>query len=838
MPETVEACWTNAGTTAGDMGASFFQGQPVQGNDAEQQALANGSNHFQQVTPPTDTPQHPRALFQAGGSGIPTGAGQNPPVVQNNGQMAPAAVQKVAVGAVEAALEGEILACDREAELGYYLWQKNAGSSNRDEFKNEALFKDCILCFGFVQKGYPILKVVHGVTVYYGNDAPELKKKLLGRVGEWTTDTTPYLVELPVQKAWNWVKVKYSEDIEAWKNFETASVQNRLNLFRHAEGTMVEHEVPYMFVLPPKFALWAIKKERTCLEAYMYLVQMEQDPNSGILPEHTELLKKALLAGGQSNNGGTGSQGNALQENATAVMSVNEGFLKWSKNNMTAYLGQAPMPQVVLQTPAPYEADMRACVSEMKQLSAEARSSLREKPVAKEKEKGKLLDEHQMAALKGFAMTTDWRLLPSLYVVLKDVTDNIDARNKILRGMFAWAKEKGIEIDRSVALTEDLVKNIKAIRPNPFDTLGTSRTTDNIVSNMTCLPKSAAELEKMRIGESAAGSTEANRTYKEREKQLKGESRRPPSNYYELKLNVATTCALVAVCYGEINDMYKNLEYIYSLLCSTGVSLYKTSFTPLMCRQITWAIYDDMRYYFSCRLMPEDFLQRKIEWPESNLPAIFSNISYVQPVLRPGFPPSWEEESPINVGQMGAYQQQTRLPPAPPAQLGPRGRGGGGGSPPAPPPPPPPGPSPFVCPQVGDKYSHLHPKIKTAMSKYHAVVKRHGIQWILQKAGIRLSQLPTLEGVSDAAGRSLLCWNNITGVCFHGANCKFAPLGHVPGDRLPEAFVDHALRLLQPGIDEVTKEAEAKVGTADNKRPYSAVSSWGHYGPAEKTQRR
>ena len=75
--------------------------------------------------------------------------------------------------------------------------------------------------------------------MYYGNDAPELKKKLLGRVGEWTTDTTPYLVELPVQKAWNWVKVKYSEDIEAWKNFETASVQNRLNLFRHAEGTMV-----------------------------------------------------------------------------------------------------------------------------------------------------------------------------------------------------------------------------------------------------------------------------------------------------------------------------------------------------------------------------------------------------------------------------------------------------------------------------------------------------------------------------------------------------------------------------------------------------------------------
>ena len=63
------------------------------------------------------------------------------------------------------------------------------------------------------------------------------------------------------------------------------------------------------------------------------------------------------------------------------------------------------------------------------------------------------------------------------------------------------------------------------------------------------LSGSAAEMEKMFIKESMAVTTEANRTrtQKKREKQLKGKSRLPPSNYFELKLNITTTCTLVSV---------------------------------------------------------------------------------------------------------------------------------------------------------------------------------------------------------------------------------------------------------------------------------------------------
>ena len=84
------------------------------------------------------------------------------------------------------------------------------------------------------------------------------------------------------------------------------------------------------------------------------------------------------------------------------------------------------------------------------------------------KEKGKYLDDNQLAALKGFAGTIDWKLLPLLYVVIKDCTDNIDARNKILLcGMEVWFSNKGIEIDKSVALSEELIKKYPSCATMP-----------------------------------------------------------------------------------------------------------------------------------------------------------------------------------------------------------------------------------------------------------------------------------------------------------------------------------------------------------------------------------
>ena len=109
------------------------------------------------------------------------------------------------------------------------------------------------------------------------------------------------------------------------------------------------------------------------------------------------------------------------------------------------------------------------------------------------------------------------------------------------------------------------------------------------------------------FAEEAASSTEANRTKNEKEKELKGESRDPPSNYWGVKQNVATTAALTSVCYGEKNRLYKNLMHLYEILTEDTVAQATLAFTPAYCRQITWAIIDDMKTYFGKRVMPEAF---------------------------------------------------------------------------------------------------------------------------------------------------------------------------------------------------------------------------------------
>ena len=69
--------------------------------------------------------------------------------------------------------------------------------------------------FAFVvQKDSTIVKVVHGVTRYLRRDAPELKRCVIGRVGEWTSTTTPYLVLMPAN-TWEWRTVKICDDVTA-----------------------------------------------------------------------------------------------------------------------------------------------------------------------------------------------------------------------------------------------------------------------------------------------------------------------------------------------------------------------------------------------------------------------------------------------------------------------------------------------------------------------------------------------------------------------------------------------------------------------------------------------
>jgi hypothetical protein len=144
------------------------------------------------------------------------------------------------------------------------LWQWEAGAggnAKKAEFVEEVVSGQAgnIEMFSFVQKGSTIVKMVHGITRYMGRDAPELKRSIIGRVGEWTSSMTPHLVQMPVNKSWEWRKVKICDDATAWENHDTAGGENKYTIFQPAAETQTkEVEMPIMaYCPPPDSPLWA-----------------------------------------------------------------------------------------------------------------------------------------------------------------------------------------------------------------------------------------------------------------------------------------------------------------------------------------------------------------------------------------------------------------------------------------------------------------------------------------------------------------------------------------------------------------------------------------------------
>ncbi len=83
--------------------------------------------------------------------------------------------------------------------------------------------------------------------------------------------------------------------------------------------------------------------------------------------------------------------------------------------------------------------------------------------------------------------------------------------------------------------------------------------------------------------------------------------RAPADNFHDLRLNIGMFAGLLAVLYGEKCDFYWRVFDIYQVMTHPAVSAMKAKFTPLLCRQITWAIHDDKSSFFHQRLHPDDF---------------------------------------------------------------------------------------------------------------------------------------------------------------------------------------------------------------------------------------
>jgi hypothetical protein len=74
--------------------------------------------------------------------------------------------------------------------------------------------------FAVTQKKSPFVKVVHGINKYFNGDvAPELKGKVLARMGDRTTMAEPFILVMPERATWEWKSANVCTDAVAWAAF-------------------------------------------------------------------------------------------------------------------------------------------------------------------------------------------------------------------------------------------------------------------------------------------------------------------------------------------------------------------------------------------------------------------------------------------------------------------------------------------------------------------------------------------------------------------------------------------------------------------------------------------
>ncbi len=307
----------------------------------------------------------------------------------------------------------------------------------------------------------------------------------------------------------------------------------------------------------------------------------------------------------------------------------------------------------------------------------------------------------------------------------------------------------------------------------------------------------------MRDKEAAEHLTRATRVLKEALKLQRGDQRAPASNYFELKLNITTFCALLHTLFGDMCGYYIALMGIRNCLDSAGVYNICQAYSADICHRISWAIMDDGRAFFSTVMIQLDFGHPNPTFPESLVESILPDVRYANQIMRANYPTEWQPRriTPTQAAVHGggpqiAWTATGGLPPAPPpAANAPRQQA--------------------ATNKQGSWTDNRHPSIVFMMAPYITKLGDNVyVGDLLDATNSRISDLPIPVGTRFASKdgtRAFLCWNAVLGRCKFGNKCKYKK-NHPGAGELPDEFVSRVVTLLQPAVTHVvaTKESPTK----------------------------
>jgi hypothetical protein len=186
-------------------------------------------------------------------------------------------------------------------------------------------------------------------------------------------------------------------------------------------------------------------------------------------------------------------------------------------------------------------------------------------------DKAKIYSPDSIAALKGFSNSRNIKDVQPIWATFQ-TTKNTDVhRRHLLFGMEKWARAHGVEIDRGIYFEQKSVEDIVNLRFNPGQGVARFKSAERGLSLLICRTRTPEEIERVRDREAAEQLTKATRILEEALKLQRGDPRAPASNYFELKLNITSFCALLHTLFGGQCAYYVALMRIRNCMDTPGV---------------------------------------------------------------------------------------------------------------------------------------------------------------------------------------------------------------------------------------------------------------------------
>ena len=711
-------------------------------------------------------------------------------------------------------------------------WQRNTkGDATKLKlFKTEVLQHSGLVTFVFMRPGSPFLHLLHCPSTYQTHRKDDdLRGKDIAFVGDRTNlQQNPTAVVLSEKAPWSWVTKPFELNPSQLEAFY-AQEENKLRMWSHPKKSKPPPtaSLPKLLLLPTIFVAYCITTARTPFELHQGVCYYMAQADTKATRNDCKLILDWCLGAAHADQDSSTSW---LAYAVEAAIPNNPRFHFWTANRLNAVLGPMPTKEggettttpttVRARNPrtAPQQTDWAVIAHQLKtgiveglRANADGKQPTQE-ATASNQHKGKEYEDQQVYMLMGFSHRSNPEELQPVWAAFQ-MTKNQDAhRLEIGASMRKWADKKKIPIVRNMDFSDRSLGFIVKMQFNPPGCAGAAyySSIDKGLTILTCRPPEGEDIEAIRAREIMEDLTRKTHTLSEmlNTPTLTGNIK-PAEDYNELLLNLGTFCALLWALFGPKCDYYLKTHALYQVLNDTPVFVQRKNFSPLLCRQITWAIIEDGRRYFS-RIMTKRHFEEAdeddepITYPKSLLDDVAQSALYMTPINRPSFPAEWRPDytggkkrqaSSLSGGASMLLQLQAAAPPSgmihatqTPSVISGISQGSATS-----------GAASTTKRQrrqaqiVGVRETDIHPKLKMLTMGHLRNHPYLHLKQVLDHSHMTFADLPTMEAFM-ANGRNTLCYNYVLGQCT-SQYCHYKK-GHAPVDKITEAFADEMVAKL------------------------------------------